>query len=627
LLLLFCFLPIARAASPAPPAPPKPALEALWLSGGGRVSWRAFDKAGQPLDASRLQSPKMASESAVSPDAPGKKPVPLGSLWKLLVYLWLVETKHPAPDYVCTGASGNSAAARALREEESYCCEPGQGIDRDTALVRSCGLFFSPKRLGIRADAWKKFWGNDGGLLSELAAMKPETKVAPTELLSVLAGDAFGHVAPQSQLARAQATNVLLARAFGPNHETETIRYLGGRLRVKTFSWFLPDGSRYGGGAGWLVNGTPIWFAGEGTGQQIMARYAKALAAVADEAMGEIFAPRAALAPGCVRVRLFARYPLLRVEKPGGEVARAGVLHGRHIAVFEPRPSSEGQNHPQGKHQQEQRRPPGQRRPLGLPFVANGALVLSMEEGRPRLDARLSLEDYVARVIDREGDARETEAARALAVVARSYLLNEARAIGNCLVIEDSSRTQRVSPNPPSAAARAVAAFTSGLILSGAPVGYHSDKPGANRMSWKAAVAAGRAGQSWDAILRHALPKADLAAMHDPAGTPCPPFAEAEAWLARQTPGWQRILARDLPGFEAPPAPQICRLAYGRPFSEQDRNRIHLSNLKSAEDRITLAHEYLHLGLAHHPSGHDETLVEDWARKLILTGGDIHEHP
>jgi uncharacterized protein YfaQ (DUF2300 family) len=39
--------------------------------------------------------------------------------------------------------------------------------------------------------------------------------------------------------------------------------------------------------------------------------------------------------------------------------------------------------------------------------------------------------------------------------------------------------------------------------------------------------------------------------------------------------------------------------------------------LATREDRITLAHEYLHIGLRHHPSGQDEAFVEQLARRLI----------
>ncbi|MDR1660840.1 MAG: DUF2300 domain-containing protein, partial [Azoarcus sp.] len=130
-------------------------------------------------------------------------------------------------------------------------------------------------------------------------------------------------------------------------------------------------------------------------------------------------------------------------------------------------------------------------------------------------------------------------------------------------------------------------------------------------------AAASRAGKPWDILLREAFPLADLAAMHDPAGLPCQRFAAAEDWLAARAPQWHRILQERLRGFEPPPAPRVCLLPYGTPFSEQDRNRIHVRGLKTVEDRLTLTHEYLHLGLRHHPSGHDEDLVERWARRLI----------
>lgn len=527
----------------------------------GALVQRAFDADGRPMP------------QAVPPAA-----VPLGSLWKLFVFAWLTEHGAPAPDYVCRAGRANDAASRRRREEESYCCEAGGSIGRDAALVSSCGLFFAPARLGIAAADWRSFWTDRApGLpwLAELAAMQPETAVSPASLIAALEA-----VPPR---AREQAAGVLLARAFGPGGDAGAVRALGGRLRVKTYSWFRPGTrERYGGGAGWLADGTPLWFGAAGTGQQVLARHGATLAAALPQGGG-------GLAPGCVEVDFFSRYPLVRVDGPDGRPARAGLLRGRHVAVF-----ANG---------------------VSLPFRGSGELRLLVEEGVPRLQGRFGVDDYVARVLDREADAGETEAARALAVVARSYLFNEAARRGNCLAIADSSRSQRVSPNPPSAAALAVAGFTTELVLRGAPVGYHLDTPGPDRLVWREAVAAGRAGQPWDAILRHAFPAADLVAARDPAGLPCERLVPAERWLAAQAPRWRRMLAA-LPGFEPPAAPLVCRLAWGTPFSELDRGRIHVRELRTPEDRITLAHEYLHLGLRHHPASGDEALVESWARRL-----------
>lgn len=552
------FIALAATAKPEPPA-----FELLWRDAKtSALSWRSFDATGKQ------------EEGPLENPAPFVQKAPLGSLWKLFVYLWLVETAHPAPPYRCSGA-------RELRQDELYCCEPGQSIDRDSALVRSCGLFFAPERLGIKADIWRNFWSakaTRSPWLADLSTMRPETETSPAEILYAV------EAAPPR--AREKAAAILLARVFGANGEAGLSRYMGGQLRVKTFSWHRPGGTApYGGGAGWLSDGTPVWFAGGGTGMQVMAKFGKTLATA-------LPATPTPLVPGCVRVRLFARHPLLRVERAGGQAAAPGLLRGDHVAVFVSGTS--------------------------LPFRADGEIRLTFEGAEPRLEARLGLDDYVARVLDREADARPTEAARALSVVIRSYLLDRAAKEGNCHLIEDSSHTQRLSPNPPSEAARAIAGFTSGLILSGAPVGFHRDKAGENRMAWTQALAASKAGKPWDLILQEAFPKARLAALHDPAGQDCHAFPEAERWLAARTEKWHRLLRARLPGFETPEMPQICLLSQGHPFSEQDRNRIHLRALKTVNDRIALAHEYLHLGLSHHPSGRDEALVERWAR--ILSG-------
>ncbi|MCL2875425.1 MAG: DUF2300 domain-containing protein [Betaproteobacteria bacterium] len=564
-------------------AEPGPALEMLWRArADSGLEWRTFDNAGKPIINKRMPDPP-ASETA---DSPFAQRTPLGSIWKLFVYLWLVEQRHPAPDYVCT-------KAQSKQKEEAYCCSTGQSIGRELALVRSCGLFFEPQRLGISPEAWRVFWEAQPGVrdaapwLAELGAMKPETVVSPASILHAL------EAAPVR--AREEAASTLLARLFvnsSPGSEaTGLIRGMGGRLRVKSFSWRHPEQptKRYGGGAGWLNDGRPVWFAGEGTGQQVIARHGAHLAG----ALTETLLPDSGSAtPGCVRVNFFARYPF-ELEQSGGKAAPEGILQGRFIARFQSG--------------------------VSIPFSSSGELALSRPDGRARIEGRFGLDDYVARVIDREADAQETEAARALSVVIRTYLINEAGRQGNCFIIDDSSRKQRVSIHPPSQKARAAASFTAGLALLGAQAGYHSTAPSENRMAWTDAVSASRSGEAWDVILQKNFPKSNLSAMNDPAGLPCRRFTEAQTWLASRAPQWHRILYQHLPGFNEPAAPpDICLLPHGTPFSEQDRGRIHVRALRSVEDRITLAHEYLHLGLRHHPSSHDEELIERWARKLVV---------
>jgi len=626
-----CGFALAMSGVPAK-AEPAPALEMLWRAGAG-LEWRVFDDAGKILVNERIFDPppsqpsrppsggrryrvvpaKAGTQKTVKttedvldsrlrgndgagitqhfPNGPFTQHAPLGSLWKLFVYLWLVEQRHPAPDYVCTGAQGKrDAAARKHLEEETYCCDPGQSIGRESALVRSCGLFFEPRRLGISPEAWRAFWEERPGVtdaapwLADLGAMKPETVTSPASILRAL------EAAPAR--ARIDASNTLLARLFAtsaPGQETtELVRGMGGQLRVKSFSWHRQPKTRYGGGAGWLADGRPVWFAGEGTGQQVMARHGARLA----EALSETLQPDGgSVTPGCVQVNFFTRYPF-EVEQPGGKSVPEGVLRGRFVARFQSG--------------------------VSIPFTSSGELTLSRSNGQARIEGRFGIDDYVARVIDREADARQTEAARALSVVIRSYLFNEATRQGNCLMIDDSTRKQRVSIHPPSPAAARAAGFTTGLMLQGTPVSYHGTVTAENRMAWTDAVRADQNGEAWDVILRKTFPKSDLNAMNDPTGVTCKRFTEAETWLASRASRWHRTLYQHLPGFDAPSTPpSICLLSHGAPFSEQDRGRIHIRGLRSLEERITLAHEYLHLGLRHHPSAHDEQLIERWARKLI----------
>ena len=79
---------------------------------------------------------------------PSSLDTPLGSLWKLFVYAWLFDTGAREPAYECRGQS----------KDEVYCCAAGGRIERDQALVKSCGLYFEPARLGISSADWRTYW-------------------------------------------------------------------------------------------------------------------------------------------------------------------------------------------------------------------------------------------------------------------------------------------------------------------------------------------------------------------------------------------------------------------------------------------------------------------------------------
>lgn len=499
----------------------------------------------------------------------GGRMVPLGSLWKLFVYLYAAETRTPLPDYRCTGRD----------PEEVYCCDAGQVVNRDTALAQSCGLFFAPARLMLAAAPWRTFWtqrlgavpAGDTAWLASPSHLAPERLVRLDSLLRVLAS-----IPPAGRTEAGQA----LLRVVLDGRGADSVRWFGSRLRVKTFSWHEGD-QRLGGAAGWLADGTPVWFAGQGTSSSVLRAWAPRLAAALPQAEPDD--------SGCVTVDYFTRYPLRTVRGDDGPAA-PGPLHGRYRVSFD-----NGQ---------------------ALAFRSAGDLLLEKEpDGRLKLRGRFGVNEYVARVIDREAGAEPQEAARALAIAARSYLQQNARQVAGCQHIADSSATQRVSPNPASAAALAAARWTDQLVIEGTAVRYHRDTPSTDTLAWARAVSLAKQGKFFDEVLADAYPHGVLAAAGN-SGARCVRLAQNEAWLARELPRWQRVLRQEA-GYEAPAnLPAVCALSSGAPYSEQSRNRIFMRPLATREDRITLAHEYLHLGLRRHPRGQDEDYVERLARRL-----------
>ena len=486
---------------------------------------------------------------------------PLGSVWKLFVYAWLVDTGAREPAYECRGQS----------KEEVYCCTAGGKVERDQALVKSCGLYFEPARLGISAAHWRAYWQARQApqWLLDLPSLQPATRVPVAELIQMLAA------MPAQDQARRVLLDVVLSAADG-----NVMGELGSRLRVKTWSWLGDQdaASRQGGFAGWTTDGTPIWAGGRGTSQRVLRDYAPALAAVVS-VQWPVDAGR------CVEVSLFSRYPLKRVLSGNREVA-AGPLHGDYRVEF-----ANGNQ---------------------LDIHSDGELFLVKD----KLVARLDREEYVARVLQREATPEPAEAAKALAVAIRTYLLQNATRNGECLSIDDSSQRQRVAPRPASIDARGVAAWTSDLVLAGSSVTYHSDQPGPDKLSWQQAVEQANAGQRYDAILLHAYPRASLSRWDNPVAS-CEALPAAQDWLQKQRRGWRPRLESEV-GYNEVSTFAVCRLAFGRPYVDRERQRIYVRGVLSLQDRLDLTHEYLHLAFEAHPNGQDETYIEGLARHLLL---------
>jgi len=492
---------------------------------------------------------------------PSSLDTPLGSLWKLFVYAWLVDTGAREPAYECRGQS----------KDEIYCCSAGGKIERDQALVKSCGLYFEPARLGISAADWRTYWQarRAPSWLLDLPSVQPAQRVSVVELLKVMAS------LPAQDQARRVLLDVVLNAADG-----NVVGELGGRLRVKTWSWLGDQDpqSRQGGFAGWTADGSPIWAGGRGTSQMVLRHYGQALATVLPAAWPA--------EPGrCVEVGLFSRYPVSRVLT-GERVVTSGPLQGDYRVEF-----ANGN---------------------ALDIHSDGELFLLYD----KLVARLDREEYVARVLEREAKPEPAEAAKALAVAIRTYLLQNATRNGDCLSIDDSSNRQRVAPRPASAESRSIAAWTADLVLAGSTVTYHSDQPGPDKLAWQQAVEQANAGQRYDAILLHAYPRASLSRWDNPVAS-CEALPAAQDWLQKQRRGWRPKLESET-GYSEVSTFAVCKLAFGRPFVDRERQRIYVRGVLTLQDRLDLTHEYLHLAFEAHPNGQDETYIEGLARHLLL---------
>ncbi|CAK9886761.1 MAG: hypothetical protein XXXJIFNMEKO3_03207 [Candidatus Erwinia impunctatus] len=367
------------------------------------------------------------------------------------------------------------------------------------------------------------------------------------------------------------------------NGDGSTAGALGGRLRVKTWSWFADQvqQQREGGFAGWLSDGTPLWASGPGTSKTVLNDYATVL---------NRWLPLSTILKGepCVVVDLFTRYPITTIQQTGSDLhITPGVLRGRYQVSFSNGNQREIESH--------------------------GELYLQQDL---TVKARLNREEYVARVLDREAKSEPQEAAKAMAVAIRTYLQQNAQRDGQCLTIEDSSALQRVSPSAASEGSRAIVAWTQDIILAGSQVNYHLDTEGENQLSWQRAVEQAQHGMRYDAIPASAYPRANLSRWDAPLTT-CQAIPEAEAWIKSQQQGWQEKLYRE-PGYNTLTQFAVCRSGAGSPYIDRTKKQIHVRHFYTLQDRLDLTHEYLHLAFDGYPSGMDEVYIENLTRHLLM---------
>ena len=238
----------------------------------------------------------------------------LGSLWKLFIYIYIVDKERYIPDYQCTSSSSN--------DEDVFCCDTAKSIDANEALVKSCGPFFEPSRLSIKPAEWQAYWRPllppSARWLTNLDALHPDTTVTISSLLDALSSIPSR---PRQQAERALASLFFTSRAEG------IVSSFGGRLHVKTWTWnhLTRKHIRVGGFAGWLADGTPIWVRGEGSSGQVIRHNASTLSRWLDTL------PWQQKENECVVVRYFTAYPLKQVTDIETKLpAGPGILNGRY---------------------------------------------------------------------------------------------------------------------------------------------------------------------------------------------------------------------------------------------------------------------------------------------------------
>ena len=357
--------------------------------------------------------------------------------------------------------------------------------------------------------------------------------------------------------------------------------HLGTGIRYKTYSWHLADGRAYGGAAGWLADGTPFWFGAMGSSRSALSSWSLQLASMlpGPRLLPGLNLSKAANGPrdnSCVDVDFFARYPIRAVWRDATTARETRRAAWPLASVLRPVA-------------------PVNRRNLTW--------------NRPvRYSQARSHRNRYPRVADRE--AQVAVAARG-GTGDRGAPAHPERASAGCWRIADSAAPAR---EPQSAQRRRARRAGSAATSAAGVAGSHSDAAGPNRLAWKDAVARAKEGWSFERILVQAYPRASFSTLSG--REDCTRLEAAERWLASASAGWSGSLRRE-PGFEAPDeTPRVCALRDGHPYSDQQRLRIYARGWRSLDERVTLAHEYLHLAFRFHPNGADEGYIERLARRM-----------
>ena len=508
---------------------------------------------------------------------------PLGSTWKLFVYAYVVDKALPDTPYQCTGAQA----------EEKYCCDKGGSIGRDQALLQSCGLYFQPQRLGISAQDWRYYWYLQRAplWLTELGNLKEDTVLPVRDVLWGL------QQVPNAP--KLQAEQVLL-NVWLRTDNRHSLAPIGSHWRGKTLTMPHPldKTQRIGGMAGWTGEGAAFWLLARGNSHEVLARsgaWLPKLNPATASASAVPTQPTEPLQAACVEVDYlaFMTNPIVNVKRADTQQSiYGGVLpRGDYVVTL--------QNGRQVK------------------LHSVGDVSVFAQEAHYRLRARMDMNEYVARVLEREAAAVPEQAAKALSIAIRTYALNEASGSGACLLMRDSTQQQRVLTQPASAAAKRIAHSTDLLVLNGAHGRFQAEATAPNVLGWQQAVAWAQQGLGFKDILARAYPQASLGVQGKDLGERCQPMPQAQKWLQTQMPRWHKILQREAGYRPLAQAASVCQLARGTPYADVAANRVYIRRLHSEAEQLTLTHEYVHLLLQHHPNGRNERYIEALAQRLL----------
>lgn len=566
-------------------------LLVFFCLGAVRMSWAATDDArvvflkdGQlHFFVARDDGRAVKWQGVAREDALTRDKAELGSLWKVFFYSFAVATDLHVDPYDCHDPQ-NAACA----------CGPGgeAALDLDAALIHSCEEAFLIFREKASAVSWHDFWQGrfpENGApewLTDFSLFGARTRATPGDILAV-----FRLLQQDEKIfVRLRAALSRVPREGTASRLADSSPSAG--VLLKTFTMGDRVQGYHGGFAGWLDESTLVWVGAPQRGAVVAETWFDSVRTRARDLFG-----LETVASGTpeVCVNFLNDYPLKAITNKNGDAVGRGMLFGTFTATTE--------------------------RGSLIEFTTYGRIRLTRDDGRLKLRGCFPLEEYIARVVEREGDELSLSAKKALAITARTYVLDEAmRSDDGNLVIDDDSRKQRVQLSDPRQENLQVAQETQGLVLSG-QVLYHLDERRSGTLTIRDAERQAQSGLSETEILKAAFPSYTIMPMWHLTGVKCERMAAAEEWLVYNLPAWKSRLAPLGADLTFPTV--VCRSRAHQAYFFG--RKIFVPDFANTDDQLTTAHEWLHGAFAGTPLATDDTKIEALARELVLGDSWVYD--